>query len=53
MDDNMSMKVTGVDYVVEAVDGVEKKFILIKSGDTIIAKIPEEEYWKAAEKYLV
>lgn len=50
MCDDMSMKITGIDYVTENVDGVEKKFILIKSGDTIISKIPEEEYWKAAEK---
>lgn len=50
MYDDMPMKITGIDYVTENVDGVEKKFILIKSGDTIISKIPEEEYWKAAEK---
>lgn len=44
----MSMKVTGVDYVNENVDGVDKTFVIIKSGDTIIDKIPEEEYWKKA-----
>ena len=48
MNDNMTMKVTGVDYVNEKVDGVDKTFVIIKSGDTIIDKIPEEEYWKKA-----
>ncbi len=48
MDDMVSMKVTGVDYVNENVDGVDKTFVIIKSGDTIIDKIPEEEYWKKA-----
>ena len=48
MDDMMSMKITGTDYVTENVDGVEKKFIIVKSDDKIIAKIPEEEYWKKA-----
>ena len=51
MNDNMTMKVTGVDYVNEKVDGVDKTFVLVKTGDTIISKIPAEEFWKVAEKY--
>lgn len=51
MCDDMSMKITSVDYVTENVDGVEKSFVIIKSGDTIIDKIPEEEYWKKAAEY--
>ena len=49
MNDNMTMKITGVDYVTEKVDGVEKTFILIKSENNVISKIPSEDFWKAAE----
>ena len=52
MEINQSLRITSIDYVNEMVDGKEKTFLLLKSGDTLISKIPEEEYAKAIQKFL-
>ena len=44
MSEKVNVKITGVDYVYEMEDGVEKQFVLIKTDSDLVLKIPAKEY---------
>lgn len=48
--EKVTVKITGVDYVYEMEDGVEKQFVLIKTDSDLVLKIPAKEYNETFKK---